>query len=326
MRMSLHLVLLVLPVSLSAAAPDGVSLQLRTRAGDAAPVDTQVFLPFGSDQRLPAASSLTYHINVSSLLNGRAVAGLELNDASGNKLWKTDTDVALAPGETGSRSFTVCGDRVILQESVPVRPASCRDLPPMGKVDLRPDGCIECLGAYEGLPTRIESRARLAPAREAGDRLELTGQVLAPDGKPRAGVIVYAFQTDRAGIYPPSVPARSTFSDSHGRLRAWARTDARGRYTFDTIRPGAYPDGSEPPHIHMVVIEPGCSTYFIEDVHFADDPILAKVQPPYRDSLLNGRGGSGIVSTVRDVATGVLRATRDIELGRKFENYPGCSR
>jgi protocatechuate 3,4-dioxygenase beta subunit len=76
----------------------------------------------------------------------------------------------------------------------------------------------------------------------------------------------------------------------------------------------------------MVVIEPGCSTYFIEDVHFADDPALARVQPPYRDSLLNGRGGSGIVTVERDAATGVSGVTRDIELGRRFGNYPGCSR
>jgi len=326
MRMALHLVLLVLPASLSAAEPDGVSLRLRTRVGDAAPVDTHVVLPFGRDQRLPAASSLMYHIKVSGPFNGRGVAVLKLEDASGNMLWKAESGATIAPGETGSLSFTICGDRVILQQSVPSQPASCKDLPPMGKVDLRPDGCIECLGAYEGLPKRIEARARLAPASEAGDRLELTGHVLAADGEPRAGVIVYAFQTDRTGIYPQPVPPRSTFSDSHGRLRAWARTDARGRYTFDTIRPGAYPDGSEPQHIHMVVIEPGCSTYFIEDVHFADDPALDKVQPPYRDILLNGRGGSGIVTTELDAATGVVRATRDITLGRKFENYPSCSR
>jgi protocatechuate 3,4-dioxygenase beta subunit len=303
MRLTMCLVLLALPVSLSAAEADVISLQLRTRVGDAAPVDTRVTLRIGSDQRLPAANSL----------------------ASGNMLWRAETDVTLAPGETGSRSFTVCGDRVILQEYVPRQPASCRDLLPMGKVDLRPDGCIECLGAYEGLPRRIESRAQLAPANEPGERLELTGRVFAPDGKPKAGVIVYAFQTDRTGIYPAAVPPRSTFSDSHGRLRAWALTDAGGRYTFDTIRPGAYPDRSEPEHIHMVVIEPGCSTYFIEDVHFADDPILARIQPPYRDNLLNGRGGSGIVTTKRNAATGALKAPRDIELGRKFENYPGCN-
>ncbi len=32
------------------------------------------------------------------------------------------------------------------------------------------------------------------------------------------------------------------------------------------------------------------------------------------------------LTTERDAATGVPRAIRDIELGRKFEYYPGCSR
>jgi protocatechuate 3,4-dioxygenase beta subunit len=326
MRMTLHLVMFSLPVFLSAAELDGVSLQLRTRVGDAAPVDTQVTVPFGSDLRLPAANSFMYHIKVLDPKIDRRVVVLKLEDASGNELWKTETGATLAPGETASRSYTICGDRVILQKSALVQSTSCKQLPPMERVDPRPDGCIECLGAYEGMPKRIESRARLAPAKEPGERLELTGRVFAPDGKPRAGVIVYAFQTNHAGIYPPSVPVRSTFSDSHGRLRAWARTDDEGRYTFETIRPGTYPDGSEPRHVHMVVVEPGCSTYFIEDVHFSDDPMLDRIQPPYRDSLLNGRGGSGIVKAKLDPATGVVKATRDIELGRNFENYPGCSR
>ena len=166
------------------------------------------------------------------------VAVLKLEDASGNELWRTETGATLAPGETASRSYTVCGDRVILQKSAPVQPTSCKQLPPMERVDPRPDGCIECLGAYEGMPKRMESRARLASVKEPGERLELTGRVFAADGKPRAGVIVYAFQTNHAGLYPPSVPVRSTFSDSHGRLRAWVRTDNEGRYTFDTDKAG----------------------------------------------------------------------------------------
>jgi protocatechuate 3,4-dioxygenase beta subunit len=196
----------------------------------------------------------------------------------------------------------------------------------MASVDPRPDGCIECIGAYEGMPRQFESRARIAPPDEPGERLVLTGRTLARDGTPRAGVLVYAFQTDRTGIYPQPEPPRSTFSQTHGRLRGWALTDDQGRYTFDTIRPGAYPDRREPEHIHMVVIESGCATYFIEDIHFADDPLLAQASPARRETLLSGIGGSGIVKPRRDASTGVLYATRDIQLGQKFKDYPGCAK
>jgi protocatechuate 3,4-dioxygenase beta subunit len=319
------LALLSASATLSAAEQDVIRFKLRTRIGEAAPIDVQLAVPFGTSQRVPAGGALTYYIEIAPPRDGRVFAKLRLDDFAGNPLPRTTNGLPLAAGETRSVSFTVCSERVILQESVPATPARCADLPAMATVDPRPDGCIECIGAYEGMPRHFESHARIAPANEPGERLVLTGRTLAPDGSPRAGVIVYAFQTDRTGIYPAPEPPRSTFSQSHGRLRGWALTDDQGRYTFDTIRPGAYPDRREPEHIHMVVIEPGCATYFIEEIHFSDDPLLADVSPARRETLLSGTGGSGVVTPQRD-ASGVLHAARDIELGQKFTNYPGCAK
>jgi hypothetical protein len=104
----------------------------------------------------------------------------------------------------------------------------------------------------------------------------------------------------------------------HGNLRAWAKTDSNGRYTFDTVKPLGYRE--EPRHIHMHVIEPGCASYVVEDMLFAD-PTLA---PKYRE-LVTKRARSGVgVTTPKRLDRGWL-AERDIYLGRNIRNYPGCA-
>jgi protocatechuate 3,4-dioxygenase beta subunit len=133
-------------------------------------------------------------------------------------------------------------------------------------------------------------------------------------------VIVYAYQTDRSGNYPAS-PALRGFAARHGRLRGWARTDAAGRYTFETIRPGAYPGRKVPQHIHLHVIEPGRCTYYLGDVLFDDDPLLT---PALRARESDAHGGNGIVVAKGDAKVG-WRVTRDITLGRNVADYAACT-
>ena len=156
----------------------------------------------------------------------------------------------------------------------------------------------------------MESKGRIAPVAEPGEPLRITGIVRDRQRRPVAGIIVYAYQTDRTGIYPES-------STRHGRLRGWVRTDAEGRYQFDTIRPGGYPNTNIPQHIHLHVIEPGRGTYYIDEMVFSDDPRLT---PENRKQLVTGRGGDGLVTPTRDSA-GLWSVTRDIVLGQNVPGY-----
>ena len=97
--------------------------------------------------------------------------------------------------------------------------------PPVDAVAPVPADCAECASAYDGMPQRFESSARIAAPSETGERLSLTGRTLAPDGLPRAGVILYAVQSDDRGIH-----------------RAWVRTDVSGLFTFVTFIPAAAPE------------------------------------------------------------------------------------
>lgn len=100
--------------------------------------------------------------------------------------------------------------------------------------------------AQKAQPSTIGTKTRIAPPDEPGDPLVVRGRLLSLEGAAAAGAVVFAYHTNRGGIYDD--PSRGPHS---WRLRGWARTDTEGRFTFETIRPGAYPGGTIPPHIHF---------------------------------------------------------------------------
>ena len=151
----------------------------------------------------------------------------------------------------------------------------------------------------------------IPPEGEPGERLVLEGTVYQADGTtPASGVLVYAYHTNAGGVYPKRGD-ESGNARRHGYLRGWLRTGADGRYRIVTIRPGAYPGGGPPAHVHMTVQPPGERETYVDEVEFEDDPRLT---PAYR-ARLAGRGGSGVVRLERR-PDGTLHARRDILLGR----------
>jgi protocatechuate 3,4-dioxygenase beta subunit len=178
--------------------------------------------------------------------------------------------------------------------------------------------CEGCEAVFEGLPDTFDSTARIAPLDQPGEPLRIEGTVYDGSGRPAPGVIVYAYHTDARGIYPRDERLRGSAAYRHGKLRAWVKTDDRGRYRFDTIRPASYPNRENPAHVHMHVIEPGCCTYYITSIHFEDDPLLSEEE---RDRVVTGRGGSGLVQLERDESA-VWVARRDIVLGKGVPEYP----
>ena len=180
--------------------------------------------------------------------------------------------------------------------------------------------CEGCEAVFEGRPATLATTARIGTANEPGEKMRIEGVVMNQAQQPIAGVVVYAYQTNQRGIYPTDERVRGKASHRHGTLRAWAITDAAGRYTFETIRPGAYPGTDLPQHIHMHIIEPNRCTYYIDDVMFLDD---AKLTPKARKQLTAGRGGDGVVMPTKRDMSWVVR--RNITLGEKINGYADCA-
>ena len=181
--------------------------------------------------------------------------------------------------------------------------------------------CEDCQSVFVRLPASPGSQGRIAPTGERGEPLHLRGQVQDAGGNPVAGVVVYAYHTNSAGIYPADNALQGTPAARHGKLRGWVRTNAQGDYEFDTIRPGPYPGRTDPQHIHMHVIEPGRCTYYIGNVEFTDDPRLTAERRQRKELL---RGGPGVATPVRD-ERGVWQVRRDILLGENIPGYSSCA-
>ena len=145
----------------------------------------------------------------------------------------------------------------------------------------------------------LTSNIRIAAPAEPGDRLVISGTVLRADGRtPAANVVLLAYHTNVKGIYP-----RRSDGNRRGTLQGTLRTDAKGRYRIDTIRPGGYPGRVDPAHIHLVVQPEGRAEFYIDEIVFDDDPRVDRVR---------GRKGYAIVKVAK--RNGVWIGTHDIVL------------
>jgi hypothetical protein len=177
--------------------------------------------------------------------------------------------------------------------------------------------CEGCEAIFQGLPAALSATSTLAGPNESGRQLRIEGTVFDTAGRAASGIVVYAYHTDAQGLYPTEERFRGQAAFRHGRLRGWARTDQRGEYRFDTIRPIGYPNTDLPEHVHMHVLEVGRCTYYIDDLMFEDDQRLT---PNMRRQLTLGRGGNGVVSPARNGDGFFVR--RDIVLGERIPGYP----
>ena len=122
--------------------------------------------------------------------------------------------------------------------------------------------------AQKARPATVPAVARIAPVNELGTPLVVHGRVVQRDGSPAPNVIVFAYHTDSTGVY-------NRKGSDGWRLRGWARSDSKGNFEFRTIRPGSYPQGRTPAHIHLTIEGPGLPRRTAGAVEFRDDPFLS---------------------------------------------------
>jgi protocatechuate 3,4-dioxygenase beta subunit len=150
-------------------------------------------------------------------------------------------------------------------------------------------------------PVEAPSSTVIAGKEEPGERMLVTGQVTA-GGRPLAGVSIYAFHTDADGLYTKD----GSNSDENARLHGAMRTDANGRYRYETIRPGGY--DNHPGHLHHVVSARGYKTR-LRDFWFGDDPLAIEQCKPGNTS-----GYCELVGPVTRGADGVWHVTHNFEM------------
>lgn len=179
-------------------------------------------------------------------------------------------------------------------------------------------GCDGCEIMFVGMPTNINSSDTSSGWIEKGQKLLLTGTVFKPGGRtPASNVVVYYWQTDNNGMYSPK-EGMANKAKQHGHIRGWIKTDEKGKYTINTIRPAPYPNEASPAHIHLSIKEPGIENeYYTDDINFDDDKLLI---PHFKKYPQENRGGSGVVRVL--LRDDIQIAEHDIILGLNIPNYP----
>jgi protocatechuate 3,4-dioxygenase beta subunit len=117
--------------------------------------------------------------------------------------------------------------------------------------------------------TRVAGR----PGRAQGDVLYLSGRVLDRSGSPVRGGKVQIWQANSLGRYDHPNDDNPAALDPSFTGFAVVETDSDGRYSFKTIKPGAYatgPNTMRPSHIHFEVF--GKRERLITQMYFKGDP------------------------------------------------------
>jgi len=110
--------------------------------------------------------------------------------------------------------------------------------------------------------------------RAEGQVLNVMGRVLNIKGEPVHGAKLEVWQANTHGRYTHPADTNTAPLDPNFEGFAVLKTDAVGRYKFKTIKPGAYPAGSNsirPPHIHFRLS--GHDDELVTQMYFEGEPL-----------------------------------------------------
>ena len=113
-----------------------------------------------------------------------------------------------------------------------------------------------------------------------GERIIVAGTITDEDGRPVPHTMVEVWQANATGRYDHPGDQHDAPLDPNFRGVGRVFTDAAGRYSFVSIRPGAYPwpnhrNAWRPTHIHFSYFGPAFATRLITQMYFPGDPLLA---------------------------------------------------
>ncbi|MEV4536121.1 protocatechuate 3,4-dioxygenase subunit alpha [Asanoa sp. NPDC049518] len=123
----------------------------------------------------------------------------------------------------------------------------------------------------------------------------LRGVVLDGAGEPVPDALIEIWQADPAGRFDHPDDPRGAVATAGFRGFARCPTDTDGRYAIRTVKPGPVPgpDGIlQAPHIDVSLLARGLldrlvtRVYFPDEAANADDPVLARVDPVRRSTLI----------------------------------------
>jgi protocatechuate 3,4-dioxygenase beta subunit len=123
-------------------------------------------------------------------------------------------------------------------------------------------------------PASAPSSGRVVPQGEPGQPLQVSGVIVGVDGAPIGGASLYIYQTDHEGYYG----VKPESDNRNPRLKLYLRSDAKGAWSFETVKPGSYPNSRVPPHIHFEIAAAGRAPKIFEIVFEGDSFVTEQMR------------------------------------------------
>lgn len=113
-----------------------------------------------------------------------------------------------------------------------------------------------------------------------GERIQVSGRILDEYGRPQVGILVEIWQANAAGRYIHKSDQHHAPIDPNFFGGGRCVSDENGRYSFMSIKPGAYPWGNHhnawrPNHIHFSLFGMSFASRLVTQMYFPGDPLLA---------------------------------------------------
>jgi protocatechuate 3,4-dioxygenase beta subunit len=207
--------------------------------------------------------------------------------------------------------------------------SSCSLAPGKNKEDKKSDFTqsneppeCDCCVFDEVKNKKLSHITQLAPDSVPGERIQISGIVYKVDGKtPASNLSMYFYHTNSMGKYAKhGTEVKSSHAWWHGYCRGWLKTNEKGEYQINTIKPAPYPGGNEPAHIHPSVLNDDKSCTHLADFVFKGDPFLNKTYWDNTRSFWKRIGKKGDPEydgiDLRKNANGMLEGKRNIVLNQ----------
>ena len=160
----------------------------------------------------------------------------------------------------------------------------------------------QTVGPFFAILVPEQGRLTLAADDAPGRHIVIEGAIRDGAGTPVPDALVEIWQADAAGRLNHPEDARTAGPDPAFDGFGRVHTDAEGRFSIATVKPGSVPgpEGrTQAPHLMVGLFARGLLTRLVTRVYFDDepsngkDPILALVPPDRRTTLVAARRNEG---------------------------------
>lgn len=158
---------------------------------------------------------------------------------------------------------------------------------------------FQTVGPYVDVLLRSRHACRQVTGDAHGERIVVEGTLYDGEGHPISDGLIESWQADADGRYAHPDDSRAASADPGFTGAGWCHTDGKGRFRFETIRPGRVdgPDGTrQAPHIVIGVLARGILLRYVTRLYFGDesdantqDAVLALVPEARRHTLIAQR-------------------------------------